>query len=1261
MTNRIQKYIFKLCSWYISKFKANGASSSDDSPYETLTPKLKTDGSMPHYFSALEFAFSKNEVRNIAVTGPYGAGKSTVIQSFLTLHQKTPHVNVSLAGFDISGKGEPRNLDPREVELSILQQILYRVGRDVVPDSRIDRIQNRNTKHVTNLFFSILSVALPVIMLFGLIYPHILTDYLSVPYSAAHFITNNGLFKVTLLAVLFVFSVYQLTRIASRAGIFDKKIKLSKIAFLTGDAEVQGQESTSLLNNCLDEIVYFFSRSNYLTVVFEDLDRLGTSDIFIKLREINKIINNSKEDGEPVRFIYAVRDDIFLGSDVRTKFFDYIVPVIPVMDSKNSYSILKSKIIDFPKKDLNCLRGASRYINDMRSLQNVINEYNLFMRVVGSNENNSKLFTLIFYKNIFALDYNLVDKKMGVLYSYMADFCSRKLHSHHFGLLNNQLSALQTKLEKIANEIKDTANEVREELLGRFIAKKMWQYMFFYRSNNGGYNWNPTKLDSLAANEDSFIDFFSGTYDPYIGYNPQNNLIKIDVKELNSIVDEYRDRVPLLKGGRMTALENVRAEVEIVKERIRQKNSISLEELTRNIGRIKFEELAKKYISDIQDKKMLTTEQEDSILSGFKYGGYDAIYYFISNGYLTHDYMMYRSVFHKGSITVEDNEFVKQVGNYIDHASSNELFILQNVEDVSRELIDNVYILREGAFHHQVISYLLGKSPETFLEVVDNIFSRNFDFLISILRIFDVKFNHPETFFDFISASVRTNEHFNKLIKLLRKVKREPMLDKLLISLMINPDFKSFDKKTELKGLAEEFGWSLISAMNAKQLQQFMGNASLIGVKFSDVSVALHSIEESAITYLVNDRMYAFNQDSFYNIISGSGFLDASRDDILNRPWSFLRHNDIEKIYEYAKDEIDSFVENVFLKSQDDIDAIVSMLKNDNLSIKLKKRIILELYFLLHDDFCIFPDDENMSEREILDLYDLMFANDKVSPSWISLSKYASMDCSQEVLLKYVARHAEHLSLCEPANSVVVSNNVYKKILCNEDTNLVTQKLILQPLFVDYSIIDELIPIDNLKLLIEDHKINLSIDVWTHIKSLFGDSKWIIELLSLLLFKNSKELVSNADFYFDPEYDNLFPELIVEALSNNEIPIDVRLFLFNKFSESIDDVIMKKIELSYVFMEEISKSKASDEVKLILTTSYIKNSSPKRFELINFLGRLDNKDIQKVLTNKAQLTLRTELGDVLNELLKALKSKKFISNFDWTDDERFLIKTSTES
>ncbi|MGO4610991.1 hypothetical protein AB4142_32150, partial [Variovorax sp. 2RAF20] len=85
---------------------------------------------------------------------------------------------------------------------------------------------------------------------------------------------------------------------------------------------------------------------------------------------------------EPVRFIYACRDDIFLGSDVRTKFFDFILPVVPVLDSRNAYTHLRNKLKDVPVRDNVLLKQTSLYISDMRSLKNIANEYNVFRKVV---------------------------------------------------------------------------------------------------------------------------------------------------------------------------------------------------------------------------------------------------------------------------------------------------------------------------------------------------------------------------------------------------------------------------------------------------------------------------------------------------------------------------------------------------------------------------------------------------------------------------------------------------------------------------------------------------------------------------------------------------------------------------------------------------------------------------------------------------------------------------------------------------------------
>ncbi|MGP4132266.1 hypothetical protein OJE16_22030 [Pantoea tagorei] len=124
-----------------------------DYGFTALTPKKIPLTPSNEYFRALKFALSQKSVRNIAVTGSYGAGKSTVINSYVEEYEKGQFINVSLAGFDMPGNGDPAK--SQEVELSILQQILYKKDRDALPDSRIDRILNRNKAHIGRVFLDI--------------------------------------------------------------------------------------------------------------------------------------------------------------------------------------------------------------------------------------------------------------------------------------------------------------------------------------------------------------------------------------------------------------------------------------------------------------------------------------------------------------------------------------------------------------------------------------------------------------------------------------------------------------------------------------------------------------------------------------------------------------------------------------------------------------------------------------------------------------------------------------------------------------------------------------------------------------------------------------------------------------------------------------------------------------------------------------------------------------------------------------------------
>lgn len=50
--------------------------------YEALIPKNNIENGQ-EYMAALDWAFSRPDVHNIAISGPYGSGKSSVIESYL--------------------------------------------------------------------------------------------------------------------------------------------------------------------------------------------------------------------------------------------------------------------------------------------------------------------------------------------------------------------------------------------------------------------------------------------------------------------------------------------------------------------------------------------------------------------------------------------------------------------------------------------------------------------------------------------------------------------------------------------------------------------------------------------------------------------------------------------------------------------------------------------------------------------------------------------------------------------------------------------------------------------------------------------------------------------------------------------------------------------------------------------------------------------------------------------------------------------------
>ena len=148
--------------------------------------------------------------------------------------------------------------------------------------------------------------------------------------------------------------------------------------FKGAEIEIFESKDDSYFDKYLNEVLYLFEKTDVDAIVFEDMDRFEMNHIFERLREINTLVNlHLQAEKKTLKFLYLLRDDVFVSKD-RTKFFDYIIPIVPVVDGSNSYDQfiehLKNNNLQ-NELDSKFLQGLSLYVDDMRLLKNICNEF----------------------------------------------------------------------------------------------------------------------------------------------------------------------------------------------------------------------------------------------------------------------------------------------------------------------------------------------------------------------------------------------------------------------------------------------------------------------------------------------------------------------------------------------------------------------------------------------------------------------------------------------------------------------------------------------------------------------------------------------------------------------------------------------------------------------------------------------------------------------------------------------------------------------
>ncbi len=379
-----------------------------------LNPKNDVD--LSGYEEAFNFIFDNKDVRNIAISGAYSSGKSSILESYKAKDKKHKYLHISLTHFQTLEEQAPDAATSEAVlEGKILNQLLHKIPMSQIPQTGFKIKQKSASKMLVP--FAIFVCIFVLSIAFLIFSPSILTF--------AEELDNDIIKKIittlfspyariidsVLCTVCAIFSIFKI--------VTGQKLRnmLRKISFQGNEIEILENQDDSCFDKYLNEVLYLFENVKEDVIVFEDIDRFDEAKIFERLHEINNIININRQ--KTLRFFYLIRDDIFTSKD-RTKFFDYIIPVVPVIDSSNSYEKLAEFLNNSPVHfniDNSFLQKLSLYIDDMRLLKNIFNEFTIYIKKLDTTElNHNKMLALITYKNLFPRDFNDLQLARGFVH-----------------------------------------------------------------------------------------------------------------------------------------------------------------------------------------------------------------------------------------------------------------------------------------------------------------------------------------------------------------------------------------------------------------------------------------------------------------------------------------------------------------------------------------------------------------------------------------------------------------------------------------------------------------------------------------------------------------------------------------------------------------------------------------------------------------------------------------------------------------------------
>ncbi len=631
----------------------------------------------------LRHAIDNGDIRNVALTGPYGSGKSSIILTLKDEYGESEGFHflpISLAtlqadeeegdkGNDYKDKQEEKWTETlnRKIEYSILQQLIYREKAETVSNSRFRRIVHIEHFELIQYALGCLGFLLAFLIVFEPSYARVDTIY--------DFL-NFGKWNIIFDIISSLYLLYALYKLCTYFIKSYSNSKLNKLNLKDGDIEMK--EENSIFNKHLDEILYFFQVTQYNVVVIEDLDRFETEKIYLKLRELCQLVNESKIVGRHIVFLYAIKDDVFV-DEARTKFFDYISTVIPVINPSNSKAKLKEALKkrgfgddEIPDEDLS---EMAFFIQDMRILTNIANEYSQYCSKLYNSETKylikTKLLAIIVYKNYFPKDFAQLHKRGGLVYS-----CLNSKNK----FIEEALKSLETKKNKLEEKKKLIAenNHLKETDLRYLFLQELRESVNFSMQSillNGQYY----SLKQISMDKHLFDSLYKATSINYL-FNNYSKSAQINVNAINNKM-KFESRLAAIK---TTEKDFQKEEKELKKEELK-------------IQSLKLNVLIKKY--NLGNTELYRNMHLSPLMDVF-----------IRRGYIDEDYYDYISYFYPGMVSLADRDLLLSMKREIKQAYT---YHIDKIENFVKELKDYMFE-SDAILNNDLLDYVARKKASSF-------------------------------------------------------------------------------------------------------------------------------------------------------------------------------------------------------------------------------------------------------------------------------------------------------------------------------------------------------------------------------------------------------------------------------------------------------------------------------------------------------------------------------------------------------------------